>query len=101
MNQSNTRYFRLSAEQMRRIQPFFPKLRGRARSNDCKVPAASFTSSEMVFDGKMVRAESAAGSRASPNAVHGPYKTVYDRFARWSRMGIFARIFQELARPGA
>jgi len=37
MNQSNTRYFWLSAEQMRRIQPFFPTVRGRARADDCKV----------------------------------------------------------------
>ncbi len=33
-------------------------------------------------------------------SVYGPYKTLYNRFARWSRMGIFALIFQELARPG-
>lgn len=49
----------------------------------------------------MVRAEPATGSRASPNAVYGPAETLYNRFAWWSRMGISARIFQELARPGA
>ena len=37
MTQRNTRYFWLSMRQMRRIQPFFPKVRGRARSDDCKV----------------------------------------------------------------
>ena len=31
------RYFWLSVQQMRRLQPFFPKVRGRARSDDCKV----------------------------------------------------------------
>ena len=33
-------------------------------------------------------------------SVYGPYKMLYNRFARWSQMGIFARIFQELAQPG-
>lgn len=31
------RYFWLSAQQMRLIEPFFPKDRWRARSDDCKV----------------------------------------------------------------
>ncbi len=33
-------------------------------------------------------------------AVYGPPKTLYNRFVRWSRMGVFARIFVELAQPG-
>jgi len=28
--------------------------------------------------------------------VYGPHKTSYNRFARWSRMGMFARIFSNL-----
>ncbi len=28
---------------------------------------------------------------------YGPYKTLYNRFVRWSRMGIFNNIFAELA----
>lgn len=28
---------------------------------------------------------------------YGPHKTLYNRFVRWSRMGIFNRIFKELA----
>ena len=28
---------------------------------------------------------------------YGPYKTLYNRFVRWSRMGIFNNIFVELA----
>lgn len=89
MNQSNTRYFWLSAEQMRRIQPFFPKARGRARSDDCK-----------VLSGIIYVKRNGLRWQDAP-AVYGPYKTLYNRFARWSRMGIFARIFQELAQPGA
>ena len=29
---------------------------------------------------------------------YGPYKTLYNRFLRWSRMGIFNNIFTELAK---
>ncbi len=29
---------------------------------------------------------------------YGPHKTIYNRFVRWSRMGVFNRIFAEL--PG-
>ena len=29
--------------------------------------------------------------------VYGPHKTLYNRFARWSRMGVFAGIFSNLA----
>lgn len=32
--------------------------------------------------------------------MYGLPKTLYNRFVRWSRMGVFARIFVEFARPG-
>ena len=32
---------------------------------------------------------------------YGPHKTLYNRFIRWSRMGVFDRIFAELARRAA
>lgn len=33
--------------------------------------------------------------------VYGSHKTLYNRFVRWSRTGIFNKIFRELARqPG-
>ena len=28
---------------------------------------------------------------------YGPHKTLYNRFVRWSRAGVFDRIFSELA----
>jgi transposase len=31
---------------------------------------------------------------------HGPRKTVYNRFVRWGRLGVFNKIFAELARKG-
>ena len=30
-------------------------------------------------------------------AVHGPHKTLYNRFRRWAEKGVFHRIFAELA----
>ena len=31
---------------------------------------------------------------------YGNWNTIYKRFARWSRLGVFARIFRSLAQPG-
>jgi len=33
--------------------------------------------------------------------AYGPYKTLYNRFVRWSLLGVFDRIFTALARKGA
>ncbi len=33
-------------------------------------------------------------------AALGPHKTLYNRFIRWSRMGVFDRIFAALAAQG-
>ena len=34
--------------------------------------------------------------RDTPRA-YGPHKTIYNRFVRWSRLGVFNKIFAELA----
>ena len=31
---------------------------------------------------------------------YGPHKTIYNRFVRWSRLGVFNKIFAALARKG-
>lgn len=33
--------------------------------------------------------------------VYGPHKTIYNRFIRWRRLGVFNRIFVELADKAA
>ena len=33
-------------------------------------------------------------------ADYGPHKTIYNRFIRWSRMGVFNKIFASLAAKG-
>ena len=89
MIERGERYFWLSVQQMRRLQPFFPKVRGRARSDDCR-----------VLSGIIYIKQYGLRWQDAPS-VYGPCKTLYNRFARWSRMGIFARIFQKLAQPGS
>jgi transposase len=77
--------FLLSAAQMRRIRPHFPLSHGIPRVDDRRVVSG------IVFVIK-------AGLRwrdAPPG--YGPHKTLYNRFVRWSRMGVFDRIFAALA----
>ena len=38
-----------------------------------------------------------ACSGKTPPDEYGPYKTLYNRFIRWSRLGVFINIFTELA----
>ena len=40
------------------------------------------------------------GQGACGRGVYGPHKTIYNRFIRWSRLGVFNRIFAELAAKG-
>ena len=37
---------------------------------------------------------------AAAPVSYGPHKTIYNRFIRWSRMGVFGRILMELAKRG-
>jgi transposase len=87
MIQRNTRYFRLSMRHMQRIQLFFPKVRGRARSDGCK-----------VLSGIIYVKRYGLRWQAAP-AGYGPYKTLYNRFSRWSQMAL-ARVFHAFAKPG-
>ncbi len=80
--------FRLSDAQMRRIEPYFPLSRGRARADDRRVLSGIVY---VIRNGLMWR-------DAPP--AYGPHKTLYNRFVRWSRMGVFNRIFAGLAAEG-
>ena len=80
-----TDLFWLSHEQLERIKPYFPLSRGLRRADDLKVISG------IVFVIKN-------GLRWRDAAKRGrPHKTLYNRFIRWSRMGVFDRIFAELA----
>ena len=78
----------LSEAQMRRIEPYFPVSRGRARVDDRRVLSGIVY---VIRNGLMWR-------DAPP--AYGPHKTLYNRFVRWSLMGVFNRIFAGLAAEG-
>ena len=79
----------LTDEQMARLRPFFPKSRGKPRVDDRK-----------VLSGIIFINRNGLRWRDAP-ATYGPPKTLYNRWVRWSRMGVFARMLIELAGEGA
>jgi len=76
----------LSRAQMRRIEPYFPLSHGVARVDDRR-----------VISGIIFVIRNGLRWRDAPKD-YGPHKTIYNRFIRWSRLGVFNRIFAELAR---
>jgi transposase len=80
--------FLLSEAQMRRIAPYFPRSHGIARVDDRRIVSA------IVFVLK-----NGLRWRDAPKE-YGPHKTIYNRFIRWSRLGVFNKIFATLARKG-
>src|SRR5690242_12496543 len=78
----------LPRAQMRRIEPFFPRSRGLARVDDRR-----------VISGIIYVIRHGLQWKDAPRG-YGPHKTLYNRFVRWSRLGVFARIFAELAAAG-
>ena len=77
--------FWLSSEQLNRIKPFFPLSHGVPRADDLK-----------VISGIVFVIKNGLRWRDAPKE-YGPHKTLYNRFIRWSRMGVFERIFAALA----
>ena len=75
----------LSRAQMRRIEPFFPRSRGLPRVDDRR-----------VVSGIIYVIRHGLQWKDAPRG-YGPHKTLYNRFIRWSRLGVFARIFAALA----
>jgi transposase len=76
--------FWLTKAQMRLISPNFPLSHGVARIDDRR-----------VVSGIVFVLKSGLRWRDAP-AAYGPHKTLYNRFIRWSRMGLFNRIFAAL-----
>jgi transposase len=75
----------LSEAQLRRIRPFFPLSHGIPRVDDRR-----------VISGIIFVIRNGLRWRDAP-AAYGPPKTLYNRFVRWSRLGVFDRIFAGLA----
>jgi putative transposase len=78
----------LSEAQLDRIRPYFPLSHGVPRVDDGR-----------VVSGIIFVIKNGLRWRDAPRE-YGPHKTLYNRFIRWSRMGIFDRIFSELASKG-
>ncbi len=76
----------LTREQMMRIQPYFPLSHGIEGVDDRKVISGIMY---VIRNGLQWKDASAA---------YGPPKTLYNRFVRWSRMGVFNLILTELAK---
>jgi putative transposase len=78
----------LSEAQMRRIEPHFPLSHGVPRVDDRR-----------IISGIIFVIRNGLRWRDAP-AEYGPHKTIYNRFIRWSRLGVFNRIFTALAAKG-
>lgn len=77
--------FLLSPSQMSKIEPFFPRSHGVPRVDDRR-----------VVSGIVYVLKHGLQWRDAPPA-YGPHKTLYNRFRRWTEMGVFDKIFSHLA----
>ena len=78
----------LSDAQMELIKPYFPLSHGVPRVDDRR-----------VISGIIFVIRNGCRWRDAPRD-YGPHKTIYNRFVRWSRLGVFNKIFAELASRG-
>jgi len=74
-----------SEAQIERIKPCFLRSHGVLRVDDRR-----------VLSGVIHVLRRGLQWRDAP-AEYGPHKTLYNRFIRWSRMGVFDSIFKELS----
>ena len=77
--------FWLTPAQLNRIKPHFPLSHGVPRVDDLRVISGSI---HVIKRGLQWR---------DAPSDYDPHKTLYNRFVRWSRMGVFDRIFAGLA----
>jgi len=77
--------FWLTREQLGRFEGYFPRSHGKPRVDDLR-----------VISGIIHVLRNGLRWRDAPRE-YGPHKTLYNRFIRWSRLGVFNRIFAELA----
>jgi transposase len=77
--------FDLSDEEWALLEPLLPKSRKRARVDD-----------RLIMNAIFYVLRTGMPWRDLP-ARYGPYTTAYNRFNRWSRRGIWKRVFDQLA----
>lgn len=76
--------FYLSRAQLDRIKPYFPLSHGIPRVDDLRILSGIIYVIKHGLQWKDATRE------------YGPHKTLYNRFIRWSRLGVFNKIFMEL-----
>nr|VFJ48325.1 MAG: transposase, IS5 family [Candidatus Kentron sp. FW]VFJ53470.1 MAG: transposase, IS5 family [Candidatus Kentron sp. FW] len=77
--------FWLTNTQLSKIEPYFPVSRGVPRVDDLRVISGIIHVLKWGLQWQDAPKE------------YGPYKTLYNRFIRWSRNGVFEQIFIALA----
>ena len=81
--------FWLTDAQFERLRPLLPnKPRGVARVDDRRVISGIIH--VLISGGRWIDAP----------AVYGPRKTLYNRWVRWAKAGVWRRAFEELAATG-
>ena len=78
----------LSEKQMEWIAPYFSLSHGIPRVDDRR-----------IISGIIFVVKNGLGWRAAPKE-YGPHKTIYNRFIRWSKLGVFNQIFMALVVDG-
>jgi transposase len=78
----------LSSEDFIRIKRYFPYPHGVKRVDDPRVIGGII----YVIKNGLRWCDAPAG--------YGPHKTLYNRFVRWSRLGVFNKIFAALVKEG-
>jgi transposase len=81
-------HYWLSEAQLERIKPYFPRSNGVPRVDDRRVLSGII---HVIRNGLRW---------CDVPEVYGPHKTLYNRFVRWSRMGVFDQIFANLVADG-
>jgi transposase len=79
----------LNEDQMKKLRRYFPSSHGIARVDDRR-----------VLSGIIHVLKRGMQWRDAPRE-YGPHKTLYNRFVRWSRMGVFDKIFLALSQDGS
>jgi transposase len=83
-------HFWLSEAQFAKIAPHLPTdTRGKERVDDRR-----------VISGIVHVLKSGGRWADAPREVYGPKKTLYNRFVRWAAKGVWADLFEALARAG-
>ncbi len=77
--------FWLTDAQMERLKPFFPRSHGVPRVDD-----------KRVLSGIIFINRNGLRWRDAP-AEYGPPKTLYNRWVRWGRLGVFAKMLNAMA----